>query len=102
MTWGAWIDAEGVERVAGCNVCENCKHAGCCQVHKVVAPIQSLLTSVDTGCTGHMASGEASLLCHGFEAKEIVDAGDGGGDSATRAAEPDGEADNADSGDDPA
>jgi hypothetical protein len=50
--------------------CQSCQHIEACQVAKIAHNVASILTSVDVGCDGHTASGEALLKCYGYEAKE--------------------------------
>jgi len=38
-----------------------------CKLPSISSIVGSLLTSVDTGADGHMASGEAILKCNGYE-----------------------------------
>ena len=78
MTWVSNIvDQDGNNRD-----CFTCKHIDSCQVFKVAHTLGSVLTSVDTCCDGHMASGSADLKCDGFEDKEPVDSQDSDGDGA--------------------
>lgn len=51
--------------------CQSCKHnTGACQVAKIAHNVGPILTSIDVGCDGHMASGEALLKCNGYQPKE--------------------------------
>ncbi len=63
MTWSARITNKG--NTVGC--LKECMHVQTCQIAKIAHMIGSVLTSVDTGCDGHMASGSANLECFGFE-----------------------------------
>lgn len=68
MTWSARITkADGT--VDGYYMaCHSCIHGkGTCYLPKVVYSVANLLTSVDTGSDGHMASGSADLKCNGYE-----------------------------------
>ena len=48
--------------------CQSCKHVqGQCNIAKIAHTIAPVLTSVDVGNDGHMASGEALLKCNGYE-----------------------------------
>ena len=77
MTWSARTTRpDGTIPEGKYNACGGCKHApnpdnnykGTCYVERVAGNIGSILTSVDTGADGHMASGSADLKCSGFEA----------------------------------
>jgi hypothetical protein len=66
------------------HACQSCKHGQHdfatdgqfykqiqpCYLPKVANSIGNILTSVDVGADGHMASGEALLKCNGYEPKE--------------------------------
>lgn len=65
MTWGVTIVASEDETIA--HACSKCKHVTCCYIVKAGPQLGSLLTSIDQGCDGHMAGGEAVLKCHGYE-----------------------------------
>ena len=71
MTWSVRIISDKAENVVGGNVCGACKHSDGCQLHKVVGPIQDMLTNLDGRCDGSWANGHGALQCHGFEAKEV-------------------------------
>lgn len=49
------------------SACQSCSHIGACNITKVGNNVASILTSVDVGCDGHMAGGEALLKCSGYE-----------------------------------
>ncbi len=55
--------------------CLSCEHGGKvwpppCFINRAVGAVGNLLTSIDTGADGHMASGQADLRCNGYtEAK---------------------------------
>lgn len=74
MTWGVIVTNKEGET----SVCRECKHsvppAGSyhspCNIIKMAHVLGSLLTSVDVGADGHMASGTAKLECNGFERKD--------------------------------
>lgn len=64
------------------NACTSCKHGQYgwptggdveqvvpCNIPNVSSCLGSILTSVDVGADGHMASGEAILKCNGYEEK---------------------------------
>lgn len=73
MTWGVLV----ANKEGDLNASRECKHsvppAGShyspCNIAKMAHTIGYLLTSVDVGSDGHMASGTAKLECHGFERK---------------------------------
>lgn len=51
--------------------CQSCRYnTGACNISKISHTIAPVLTSVDMGSDGHMASGEALLKCNGYEPKE--------------------------------
>lgn len=66
------------------SACQSCKHGQCdhetggqpwpkirpCFIANAAGSIGGILTSIDVGADGHMASGEALLKCNGYEAKE--------------------------------
>jgi len=89
MTWSTQITrADGTNPTKeGASVpdycaCTSCKHgqydmktlAGRtitpCNIPAVANTASGLLTAVDVGADGHMASGTALLKCNGYEAKE--------------------------------
>ncbi len=65
ITWSVYIKAEGVPE--GSVACVVCTHSLCCNITKLGPNMASMLTSVDIGSDGHMASGVAELHCAGFE-----------------------------------
>jgi cell division septum initiation protein DivIVA len=82
MTWGARIlKADGTAKDGDYQACQSCKHGQYdfqtddpnwkkiqpCYLPKVAAQIGSILTCVDISAAGHMASGQANLLCNGYE-----------------------------------
>lgn len=76
MTWSARVSRDDGsfpktinDEAADYSACMSCKHEGSCYVAKTSDNIAYVLTSVDTGCDGHMASGEALLKCNGYEEK---------------------------------
>ena len=69
MTWNAHIEVEGIVAEYN-NPCTKCKHNSFCNVSAIVHTIAPVISSVDTGSDGHMASGTAVLKCNGFEAPE--------------------------------
>lgn len=72
MTWSVNVRDAGGKLPEGTlqNACEKCKHDQFCNVRRVAWPIGNVLTSVDVGGNGHMASGTAVLQCYGFEPKD--------------------------------
>ncbi len=71
MTWSAVItDKDGNRSQEGFSICYDCKHAnGACNVAKIGHVVGTMLTVIDVGSDGHMASGRADLHCNGFECK---------------------------------
>jgi hypothetical protein len=70
MTWSAVVtDVEGNKGKGNWHVCTECQHNATCYIPKVSNSVGSLLTSVDTGSDGYMASGSAILKCNGFKRK---------------------------------
>ena len=80
MTWSARIyDSNGVlPEGATWHACEKCKHFqknpslpervySACNISKVEAALSTFLTCIDVGADGYMTSGNAKLLCNGFE-----------------------------------
>jgi len=79
MTWSARVTKQDGTIPEGqwsaCNACKHNKpnpelvnkHHPPCQVAKIASSIGSILTSIDMGADGHMASGSADLKCSGFE-----------------------------------
>ena len=79
MTWGAQIvRGDGTPSQKNQHVCPECRHGVPGPDHRVPCSVTKLgawaignvLTSVDVGADGHMASGTAVLKCNGFEALE--------------------------------
>ena len=72
MTWSAKItDSEGKVAEGAWQSCQRCKHGqGSCYLPKISSAIGTILTGVDTGADGWMASGNAILKCNGFQLKE--------------------------------
>ncbi len=66
MTWSSVI----VKADGSRGICIECKHAPMCKLPNVSYPVANILTSVDTACDGHMASGTAELRCNGFEPED--------------------------------
>ena len=77
MTWGVQIvKADGTPSSKNYHVCTDCKH-GVADLSIGRAPclvsvlghwnIGALLTGVDVGRDGHMASGQAVMMCNGYE-----------------------------------
>ncbi|WP_214173148.1 hypothetical protein [Geoanaerobacter pelophilus] len=52
------------------NACQSCQHTSFCNIGKMAHTIGPILTSVDVGSDGHMASGTALLKCNGYQLKE--------------------------------
>ena len=86
MTWSARVTMpDGTVPEGTWSACQACKHGQYdfvtpkkeltqivpCFVPKVAQNIGSLLTAVDVGADGHMASGNAELRCNGFEQKPV-------------------------------
>lgn len=69
MTWSARIEDAKNPSLEGWHVCPKCQHDQTCQIPKLVSSLGSALTSIDTGCDNHMASGTARLMCNGYELK---------------------------------
>jgi hypothetical protein len=68
MTWGAKVTTAGGKDV---QCYSDCKHYEGCYVRRASHSVGNVLTSIDVGADGHMASGTAVLQCNGFEAKEV-------------------------------
>lgn len=74
MTWGTQIvKADGTPSSTNYHVCADCKHGrpdlSLGRAPCLVSAFQmgQLLTAVDVGRDGHMASGQAILMCNGYE-----------------------------------
>jgi len=74
-TWSARITKDGNQ----VSCFRECKHASTCKISSIAHTIGPVLTSVDTGCDGHMASGTANLECGGFEPIDSQAPGGAGG-----------------------
>lgn len=81
MTWSASVFVEGVEDGYS-QPCRKCAHNSCCNISSIADTIGPVLTSVDTGSDGHMASGEAVLKCNGFEPVPETSEAEGSGEDS--------------------
>lgn len=88
MTWSARITRpDGTNPIQegatapDYQACQSCQHGQYdfetdgkkiqpCYLPKASSGIGNVLTSIDTGADGHMASGEALLKCNGYQPKE--------------------------------
>ena len=84
----SWTTASKDAQGNAINCAIDCKHGlGCCNIPKISAAIGEIMSSVDVGTDGHMASGTAELHCNGFERVENTET-ESASDEKAQASEP--------------